>query len=503
LYVRPIDSVEARPLEGTEEASSPFWSPDSRSIAFFSKGKLQRVELKGGAPQVICEAPTSLGSGAWNKNNVIVASLNDRGPLSKVPANGGTPTPVTSLKKPVDLNHSWPQFLPDGDHFLYFTLGDVGANNSINVGSLDSKSAKLVMKGAGDPAVYAQSGQLLFFRDGKLLAQPFDAKNFELTGSPVSLGERAITPVSVSENGTVIYRNTSMVPDRFLWVDWDGREIGPVLRPGYYADPALSPDGSKLAFARRESAESTLDIWILEFASGALRRFTFDAADDRAPVWSPDGRSIMFKSSRQSGPGLYRKNSNGVGEEELIIPNTKAIWPYQWSPDGRYLLYFEITEGTMASDLWMFSFSERKSTLLDIHSGFPSVDSVVSPDGRWMAYVTNEGGGRYQIYLTTFPLSNTKLSVTSENGADPLWSSDGKKMFYVNSSTLELLSLDVKPGNPPEFGGRRRIHAGPLDWSSAHSFDIDTKRRRVLVQVSSAPQSDLIALLHWTSLLKK
>ena len=495
LYVRPIDSVEARPLEGTEEASSPFWSSDSRSVAFFARRKLQRVELKGGAPQVICNASTSFGSGTWNKNNVIVASLSDRGPLSKVSANGGTPTPVTTLKEPAELAHSWPQFLPDGNHFLFFTLGDVAGQNNVKVGSLDSLSAKLVMKGAGDPAVYAHPGQLFFLRNGKLWTQPFDTKSYELTGSAVSLADRAIPPVSVSTSGTIIYRNDSMVPDRLLWVDWDGREIGPALRPGYYADPALSPDGSKLAFAMRESAESTMDIWILDVAGGAPRRFTSDSADDRAPVWSPDGRSIVFRSLRQSGPGLYRKDSNGVGGEELIIPSKNQIWPYQWYK--QYLLYFEIIEGTPASDAWMYSFTEHKSSRF-ILTPFPEVDAAISPDGRWMIYQTNESG-RYEIYLTTFPPSSTKMSVTSENGADALWSSDGKKLFYVNATTLELLSLDVKPGNPPEFGGRRRIHAGPLFWWSAHSFDIDTNRRRVLVQVSSAPRSDITVLLNWTA----
>jgi eukaryotic-like serine/threonine-protein kinase len=500
IYVRPIDSVEARPLEGTEDGSSQFWSPDSRSIAFFARGKLQRIELKGGAPQVICDASAVLGSGAWNNNDVIVANLDDRGPLSKVSVNGGAPTPVTSLKKPVELAHSWPQFLPDGNHFLYFTLGDTAGHNDVNVGSLDAHSAKLVMKGATNPAVYAHPGQLLFLQDGKLWAQPFDTKKFERTGSPVRLSERAVTPVSASENGTVIYRNSTRVPDRFVWVDWDGREIGLALRPGYYADPALSPDGSKLAFARRESPESTLDIWILEFASGTLKQFTADPADDRAPVWSPDGRSIVFWSLRPSGPGLYRKNSNGLGGEELIVPDKNQAWLYQWSPDGRYLLYFDMIQGANVATMWMYSLSEHKSSPL-IPSRFPEVDPLISPDGRWLAYIVNEAG-RYPMYLTTFPPSSTKVSAIPENVADALWSSDGKKLFFVNSTSLELWSLDVKPGNPPEFGSRQRIHAGPLDWSTAHSFDIDTKRRRVIVQVSSAPRSDLTVFLHWTALLR-
>jgi Tol biopolymer transport system component len=191
----------------------------------------------------------------------------------------------------------------------------------------------------------------------------------------------------------------------------------------------------------------------------------------------------------------------GMGEEELIILSNNQLWPYQWSPDGRYLLYFDIITGTMTSDLSMFSFDEHKPSKM-LPSRFTSVDAVVSPDGRWVAYVTNESG-RYEIYLTTFPPSGTKLSVTTENAADELWSADRKRMFYVNTNTRELQSIDVKPGNPPEFSGRRRIHAGPLDWSSAHSYDIDAGRQRVLVQTSTAPQSEITVLLHWTALVKK
>ena len=206
----------------------------------------------------------------------------------------------------------------------------------------------------------------------------------------------------------------------------------------------------------------------------------------------------MFWSRRQSGPGLYRKNSNGTGGEELIVPEKSDIWPYQWAGDN--LLYFG-GNGIPSYDILMFYFTERKSRPL-IQTPFIDGDGAVSPDGKWLAYENNETG-RYEVYVTTFPPSDTKLTVTAESGVDSLWSPDGRKLFYVNAATRELLAVDVKPGNPPGFGPPRRIHAGPLDWTSAHSFDIHPTQQQILLQVSTAPQIDITVLLDWQASLKK
>jgi len=309
------------------------------------------------------------------------------------------------------------------------------------------------------------------------------------------LAEHATSPFAASESGTVMYRNRVIVPDQFLWIGWDGREIGPVMESGFYADPALSPDGSKLAFVKKETSGATMDIWIFDIDTGTPpRRLTFDPGDDRGPVWSPDGSAIAFWSNRQSGPGMYRKNANGVGDEELLVPDKNDIWPYQWACEGNCLIYFG-GASVPAYDISKYSFTERKAVPL-IRSKFIDVDGAVSPDGHWVAYEDNSSG-RYEVYLTTFPVSSTKLAVTSESGVDSLWSSDGKKLFYVNSVTQQLLSVDVKPGNPPQFGAPQRIYRGPLDWLSNHSFDIDAKRQRVLVQTSTASQTDMTVLLNW------
>ncbi len=497
LYVRAVKSVDLVLLPGTEEAASPFWSADSRSIGFFSPGKLMRTSVSGGMPQVICDASTSTGSGAWNKNDVIVASLKESGPLYSVSANGGVPVPVTSLKPPAELSHDWPQFLPDGKRFLYVASGPTGTESAIYAATLGSSDEKVVVKGVNSHAVYASPGHLLFIQRGTLMAQPFDLEKLELTGSQTSLAENVLPPFSASENETITYRNRVQSPDRLLWVGWDGREIGPVMVPGFYADPALSPDASKLAFAKRDSLGATFDIWILEFASGAQKKFTTDPADDRSPVWSPDGKSLAFWSQRSNGPGLYRKETSGIGAEELLLQTKELVWPYQWAPAG--LVYFG-GASVPNFDIFLFPFADRKSkSLIDAMS--IDADGAISPDGKWLAYEDNHTG-RYEVYVTTFPPSDTRLSVTNESGVDSLWSADGKKLFYVNSTTLELLSVDVKPSNPPEFGPYQRIHSGPLDWTSGHSFDIDTRRQRVLLQVPTAPQTDLTVLLNWRSVLK-
>jgi eukaryotic-like serine/threonine-protein kinase len=497
LYVRPIDSIEAVPLQGTEEGFDPFWSPDNRSIGFFAHGKLKRVDLRGGSPQIICDAQSG-GGGAWSKDDVILASLSNPGPLSRVPAGGGSPMPVTSFDPSSETDHDWPQFTADGKHFLYMAWGRTASENAVYVGLLDSQGRKLLLRGVSS-FIYAHPDNLIFLRDSTLFAQRFEGDRFELLGQPVALAEDALAPVSASQNGAVTYRTVKAGPDHFLWIKQDGTEIGAAVPPGYYVDPDLSPDGSKLAFASRESPGAGLDIWILEFASGVLRRFTLDAANNRAPHWSLDGSTIVFLSSRSSALGLYRKNAYGVGAEDLILLSNVSLWPYQMSPDGHHLLYFAGVSGAM--DIMMMSLDDFKSTPL-IQTRFNECDGALSPDGRWLAYVSNESG-RYEIYLTTFPPSSTKLAVTSNGGCDPIWSKDGGQLFYVNSSTDELWSVPVKSGNPPQFGVYRRIHPGPLDYVTAHSFALDPKGERILIAQSWARRGDITVLLNWQSLLKK
>jgi eukaryotic-like serine/threonine-protein kinase len=503
LYVRPMDSTKASPLAGTEGGTSPFWSPDSSSVAFYAQGKLKRIDLSGGAPQIICDAPTGCCGGTWNRDGVIVSGVTDPGPLSKVSAKGGEPKAITVLENS-EGDHDSPQFLPDGKHFMYFSSSAAGASsNAVYVGSLDSPGRKLVLKGISGSVIYANPGYLLFTRDATLMAQRFDMDRLEATGEPHRLAENVGSPGSLtaSTNGVLTYTtNSTLIPDQFLWIGRDGTQR-PLLEPGYYADPQLSPDGSKLAFAMKESPNSTYDVWVMELANGVKSRLTFDPADDYAPVWSPDGNFIIFSSTRKNAVGLYRKSSKGIGDEELISSkeNQYLLSPYQWSSDGKFVVFYG---GVPSFDISMLSLADHKSTAL-VQTPKNELHAAVSPDGRWLAYDCQDSS-RFEVYITTFPAGGSKWMVTNEGGAEPRWSKDGKELFYVNSITGALMSVEIKAGNSPELGVRHRIYPGPLDWGyfSRHSYDIDPKQDRFLVEVLNT-RPEMTVLLNWPSLLKK
>jgi Tol biopolymer transport system component len=506
LYVRPVDSVEARPLMGTEGATFPFWSPGSDAVAFLAERKLKRVAISGGEPQIICDAPGSpealYGGGTWNREDLILVHLDVGGGLYKVSARGGMVSPVTTLAAG-EAAHLWPQFLPDGNHFLYMTQNADIADTAIYVGSLDSQDRKLIFKGMRTMAVYAHPGHLLFAQDGALMVQGFDTKRLELTGAAVRLvdtisanpfndpgGGFGAGAFSASETGVIVYRAaTRGAPDRFLWIGRDGKEIGPVLPPGYYRDPAMSPDGARLAFARKESPSAEFDIYILELATGKETRLTLGPAADQGPAWSPDGSAIVYASSRRNDPGLYRKNSNGIGNEELIYPTKTSFIPFQW-PTQDTLIYFG-----GGGIIQMLSLHDRKTTPLGIKGG---VDPAVSPDGKWLGYYARDTG---QLEVTTFPVSGTRFAV-APSGADVRWSRKGDAIFYLNNRTGELMSVDITPGNPPRLGSPRRIYAGPLDFVTIHSFDLTPSEDRFIVH-TPAPGGEITVLLNWPAALAR
>ena len=273
-------------------------------------------------------------------------------------------------------------------------------------------------------------------------------------------------------------------------------------RPGgqdFYADPAISPDGSRIAYAKKESSSGTFDIFVHDIATGGERRLTFDPADDRSPVWSPNSQDIVFSAGRQP-VGLYRKKASGVGEETLVTEKgVPQVWSYQWNRDGFITSYGDVSGSW---DIWKLSAIDLKSTPL-LHS--PVVNESrgsVSPDGQWLAYDARETA-RFEVFLTTFPPSAGKLPVTTEGGAEAKWSRDGKELFYVSSATGALMSVPVTPGDPPTFGTHRQVHPGPLDWgwNSSHSFDLDPTTGRVLMEVVDS-RGELTVLLHWQARIK-
>jgi Tol biopolymer transport system component len=498
LYKRSIDAIEAVPLEGTEDGAGIFWAPDSRSIGFFSRGKVRTISLAGGLPKEIADA-NNLGGATWNSDGVILASLQNPGPLHMIPPDGSPPVPLTSFDRSVDIDHDFPCFLEDGKHFLYLSWGRTLSQNKVWAASIDKSEAPVLVADGVTAFTYVAPGYLIYIRGGvggALVAQAFDSDRLKLTGEPTLLAESAAAPISSSNTGVVSYRSVSTTRHPLVWVGTDGAELGTALPPGYHVDPVISPDGSRVAFARQTSDSDGMDIVLLDVDTGELTQLTVESGDDRAPLWSPDGTKLAFLSFRPGAPGMYLKNANGVGAEERILASPGVLWPYQWTKAG--LMYFSGTSG--ANDIWMMSAKNLQDRTPLIQTPFNDVDGAVSPDGHWFAYTTNKYG-RWEIYLTTFPPSSTTLPISAHGGADPVWHPNGRELFYIRPSTGELMAIPVTMGNPPRFGQPRRVHPGPLFYPDAHTFDIDPDGKRLIVSPSSQPRGDITILVNWPSLL--
>ncbi|HEY7575468.1 MAG TPA: protein kinase, partial [Thermoanaerobaculia bacterium] len=407
LWIRPLDSLAARPLPGTETGSYPFWSHDSRSVGFFGYGELRRVEIAGGPAITICPAPDGRG-GTWSRDGVIVFAPGPFGPLYRVAAAGGAPEPATRIE-PGDLvtTHRWPHFLPDGRHFLYFAGSHAStglSNNTVVLASLDSSETKRLM-GARSDAIYS-SGHLLFAQGTTLLAQPFDPKRLVLTGEAFPVAEdvryddlltRAL--FSVSETGTLAYHGGGSELSRLVWLDRTGKELGAVGAPGRYSRPRLSPDGGRMAVEVRDPGN---DIWMHDLSRGLATRFTFDKAEDRTAVWTTDGGSLFF--SRRNGAALefYLKPVAASGAEKMIASIKVLGEVTDRSPDGRVIVLQTFGMGSNAAwDLSVLTVSDGRIVPL-LSTAFSETGGTLSPDGRWIAYVSNESG-RFEVYVQPFP----------------------------------------------------------------------------------------------------
>src|SRR5215469_787561 len=440
LFVRSLDGLAAQPLAGTEEALFPFWSPDSKSIAFFAEGKLKKIEAGGGAVITLAEVRLGRG-GSWNQDDVIIFATNPVSEIQRVSSAGGTPGPVSKERG------RFPSFLPDGQHYIY--EAERGSAVTLRVGSLDGSPSKEVKDAgkANSNAIYSQ-GHLLYMREGTLMAQPFDTKRLETTGEAIPVAEQVervlnsgtVGAFSVSQNGLLAYRTGRQLSadngsQQLTWFDRQGKAESAGQQP-MSTEPAISPDGTQVAFTQivNQGDAGTADIWLHEFAGGRNTRFTSDPALDRSPVWSPDGSTIVFGSTRNGKSNLYQKASNNGAMETLLFKSDEDKHPLDWSRDGRYLL-FERDGGKTDADLWYLpmekssSPAEAKSYL---QTGFGERNARFSPDGRFVAYQSNESD-IFEIYVQTFPdPKGGKWTISKGGGQWPVWRKDGKELFYIS-----------------------------------------------------------------------
>jgi Tol biopolymer transport system component/predicted Ser/Thr protein kinase len=507
LWVRPLDSLTAQPLAGVDRLSYLFWSPDSRFIAFFAEGKLKKIEASGGPPQTLCDAPNGR-AGSWNRDGVIL--FNGSGlPLSIVPAEGGEAKPVTAPDAQSLENLRYPTFLPDGHHYLYSTSAGIFA------GALESKDTTR-LQGDTSNAAYAPTvsgaGYLLFWRGGSLMAQPFDPAKLRLSGGPFPVAEEVgynsnyyLASFSVSENGVLVYDSGGVQNDQLVWLDRTGKPLGTVGEPGRLRVPSLSPDDKQVAVSRFDPKARNYDLWIIELGRGISTRFTFDPKDDSNPVWSPDGRNIAFSSNREGVSNLYRKRSSGAGKDELLLKSGNNNFPTDWSPDGRFLLYTAPNPKTKG-DLWVLpdpgGTPGDKKPVPFLQTEFIEALGVFSPDGKWVAYQSDESG-TFEIYVQTFPSTGAKWQVSKSGGTNAKWRRDGKELFYL-SADGKMTVVEVKTSATFQRGSPQPLfEVRGTDFFGRYAVTRDGQRFLITTPVGEAGPTPTTVVINWMAGIKR
>jgi Tol biopolymer transport system component len=504
LWVRPLDSVTPRPLPGTEDAFYPFWSPDSASVGFFADGQLKRIDLTAGLPQVIVTdvRNTAARGGAWNQGGIILYAQSF-GPILKVTSAGGEPVAVTRVERE-DASHRFPHFLPDGQHFIYFVQG----LQAVYLGSLDGTPPQRLMNADAGAAV-SPSGFLLFPRQATLFAQAFDFKKLQISGSPVPLAEQvAIDPffspgVSTS-SGIVAYRTGAAATRQLTWLDRAGKVIAAIGAPDSagLTNIELSPDGKRVAVQR--TVNGNVDVWLIDAIRGVPTRFTFDKSSDSWPTWASDGSQVVFQSNRSGVFNLYTKSAIGSGDDALLLESDQAKNPDDWSADGRYLVYSSI-DVKGGSDLWILPMFGDKKPFPFLKTPFVKRNSQFSPDGRWIAFESNESG-RLEIYAQPFPGPGRKFQISTNGGTQARWNKNGKEIFYISPDS-KLMAAPVNlsaDGQSLETGSPAalfpvRIAGGPVSAFIKQQYAVSSDGQRFLVNLATGEGApfNITLILNW------
>ncbi len=494
LYVRRVGGLAFNKLLGTEDAAQPFWSPDSRFIAFSAKGRLKKVSVAGGAPQDIAEA-AGFSGGAWNAEGTIL--FGSAKGLQRVSAEGGKPAAITTLTGK-ESGHFWPGFLPDGRHFLYLAWSAEASARAVFIGTLDSKDKTQLMTAASN-VVYAP-GYVLFHREASLFAQPFDANKRTLGGEPVHVADEVLSnpangrgSFDVSQNGVLIYYQGAGAPAgraaiapnaRFAWFDRTGKELAEAGEQGPYGDMDVSPDGKLIALTRQEPGAAGADIWVIDWQrAGVSTRLTLDPADDINPVWSPDGTRVAFTSFRKGNADIYVKNANGAGAETPLLDSSIDEMVEDWSKDGRFIAY--LSGQNSVPDIYVLPLAGDKKPFPVVQGNFRKNEPQFSYDGKWLAYTSDESG-TFQVYVMSFPAGDQKLQVSTDGGGQPRWKRDGKELYY-RALDGRVMALDIKTGGKLESGVPRILFLGGTGRSEArdpsrHMLAVTPDGQRLLLR---------------------
>jgi serine/threonine-protein kinase len=503
LFVRPLNGHEATPVPGSANAVSPFFSPDSQWLAFFADGKLKKMPVSGGAPVIVCDATIGFG-GAWGADDTIVFAPAPGSPLWRVPAAGGDPVRLTRLDaERGEFSHRWPEFLPDGRTVL-FTVGIEGSWDEAEIvaESIDTGTRQRLVAGGTQPR-YLPSGHLLFARHGAAWVVPFDAVQLRVAGTPTRVLDDVLVSfdgagqLSVSPGGTLVYIAGSAFepPRRLITLDATGATSPLAAEPRAYAGPRLSPDGRRIVVSIAGAAE---EVWLYDIGSGTLGQLTFESVN-RAPIWTPDGKRITFSSNRAGALNLFVMAADGLSAPERLTTSDNLQLPGAWSHDGAVLAYVEHLPQT-GRDIWLLRQEHRN------REGEPFADSTFdetapafSPDGRWLAYVSNQSG-RNEVYVRAIEARPDVAMISRDGGSEPMWSHDGRELFYRAGN--RLMGVSFTAGTPPRTGAARIVYEGPFEPGTADraNYDVGPGARQFIMlggTGESAAPGEFHVLLNW------
>jgi Tol biopolymer transport system component len=519
LAMRSIDALEAHVLAGTEGAEFPFWSPDSRAIAFFAAGNLKKIVVQGGLVQTICAVRAGLG-GTWNEQGTIVFLSSGDG-LFKVPAGGGEPEPLTAFRHPEGIHHR-PIFLPDGRRFLYFVEPD-----AVYLGSIDD-GRPVRIAARTEAAVYAPPGYLVYRQGSALVAQRFDSGFDKPLGDPVPVAEAVVPAVpgglrgsasfSVSDNGVLAYA-IPPPPTTFdlSWFDREGRALGTIGPFPFetFGGVELSPDGTRLAMQSPRGPGPRSEIWLFDLAQNRATQLTFADGADRSPIWSPDGKQLAFASLRSAAPGLYQKPAGGAQPEQLLLPSRitwrDEHWPSDWSSSG---IVYESGIDAENDDIWMLPLAGERKPYPLVREPGNQRSAKVSPDGKWLAYVTEVASGLPEVIVASLVIPGAKWRISTGAGAFPRWRRDGRELFFLASGgMLTAVPVSVDPDGALHTGAARSLFQtgiralGGFGAGGALSFNVSPDGQRFLVMTPNKEQSStmpaIAVVTNWTTALSQ
>jgi eukaryotic-like serine/threonine-protein kinase len=505
LWVRAMNALEAQPLPGTEGTERPFWSPDSRFLGFFADGKLKKVEVTGGPPQTICDAPTG-ADGTWGEDGSILYDGRGSDPIMKVAASGGVPVPlITGTGESRGLAVGWPQILPGGERFLYVDLG--GEKPGILISDLDGGNRQLVVDGLSR-VEYAPPGYLLFVREATLVAQRFDPDRGVLSGEPVPVAEGlgtdavGLADFSASRTGVLAYRAGQAGQGQFVWLDRRGERVETASEPGNFSNSTLSPDGRWLAY--QVSTSNGSDLWVRDLKRGVSSRFTFEEGAEASPVFTRDGRRLIFLLVPAAGNSrIVSRALDRTGEDQVLVDDAQLKAPAQLTPDGRALIYLARQEGA-TWDIWVQPLDGSGPARPFVASPFWNTRPRIAPSGRWLAFQSDESG-QPEIYVVAFPGPGGRWQISTRGGSEPHWSPDGKELFYLSPEN-RLMRVEIDSGAAFEAGVPEPLFAVTLEQKNIRNrllISPDGERFLALAPMGEQGAPPTTVILNWSRMLTR